>query len=70
MAEAVFSAARAQGRRPVRVRRIATADYPTPARRPANSRLDNAKLEASYGIALPQWRQSLDPCVRRLVEMN
>jgi len=68
MAEAVFASAEAQGRKPVRVKRIATADYPTPARRPANSRLDVAKLEASYGIALPQWRQSLGPCVQRLIE--
>ena len=43
-AEAVFAEAHARGRRLTRVKRIATADYPTPARRPANSRLDNAKL--------------------------
>ena len=60
MAEAIFSAAETKGRRPVRVKRIATADYPTPARRPANSRLDNAKLEASYGVALPKWRDSVE----------
>jgi len=68
MAEAVFASAEARGRKPVRVKRIATKDYPTPARRPLNSRLDNAKLQTSYGITLPQWRQSLDPCVRRLIE--
>lgn len=68
MAEAIFAAAAARGRDPVRVRRIATSDYPTPARRPANSRLDNAKLKAHYGIALPPWRDSLDSCVHRLIE--
>ena len=67
MAEAIFSEAAAQGRKPVRVKRIATADYPTPARRPANSRLDNAKLKANYGIALPNWRNSLNACVARLL---
>ncbi|MEF3367838.1 dTDP-4-dehydrorhamnose reductase [Methylocystis sp. 9N] len=68
MAEAIFAAAAARGRKPVRVRRIATSDYPTPARRPANSRLDNAKLKAHYRIALPPWRDSLDSCVGRLIE--
>jgi dTDP-4-dehydrorhamnose reductase len=67
MAEAIFSAAEARGRKPVRVKRIATADYPTPARRPANSRLDNAKLKANYGIVLPNWRDSLNACVARLI---
>jgi dTDP-4-dehydrorhamnose reductase len=67
MAETIFAAAQAQGRKPVRVKRIATSDYPTPARRPANSRLDNAKLQASYGIALPQWRDSVNACVARLI---
>jgi dTDP-4-dehydrorhamnose reductase len=38
---------------------IATADYPTPARRPANSRLDCGRIAASYGIARPDWRQGL-----------
>jgi dTDP-4-dehydrorhamnose reductase len=52
----------------VRVRRIVTADYPTPARRPANSRLDNSKLARTHGIALPHWRASLDVCVDRLLD--
>ena len=38
---------------------IPTSDYPTPARRPANSRLDCATLQAVYGIARPDWRQGL-----------
>ncbi|KAF0123309.1 MAG: dTDP-4-dehydrorhamnose reductase, partial [Methylocystaceae bacterium] len=67
MADAIFSAAETKGCKPVRVKRIATADYPTPARRPANSRLDNAKLEASYGVALPKWRDSVNACVARLI---
>ena len=55
-AEAVFHEAEARGRRLTRVKRIATADYPTPARRPANSRLDNEKLGRVYGFRLPAWR--------------
>ena len=66
-AEAVFQEADARGRRPTRVRRIAAADYPTPARRPANSRLDNEKLRRAYGLALPDWRVALAACCARLI---
>jgi dTDP-4-dehydrorhamnose reductase len=38
---------------------IATADYPTPARRPAYSVLDTAKLRRDFGIAPPDWRDGL-----------
>lgn len=67
MAEATFTLAQSQGRPPVRVKRIATADYPTPARRPANSRLDNSKLAERFGVTMPEWRASLEPCVIRLL---
>ena len=59
--------AAARGRRLTHVRRIATADYPTPARRPANSRLDNEKLARVYGVRLPEWRQSVEGCCDRLL---
>ena len=42
---------------------IATAEYPTPARRPKNSRLDCGKLERTFGWRMPEWRDS----VRRVV---
>lgn len=67
VAEAVFADAEAAGRKPVQVKRIATSDYPTPARRPANSRLDGAKLASIHGVALPHWRGSLTTCVARLL---
>ena len=67
LAEAVFAEAHARGRRLTRVNRITTADYPTPARRPANSRLDNAKLLRVYGLALPDWRASVAGCCARLI---
>jgi dTDP-4-dehydrorhamnose reductase len=66
-AEAVFALAQQQGRRPVTVRRITTADYPTAARRPANSRLDNAKLARVFGLRLPSYRESLHIVVSRLL---
>jgi dTDP-4-dehydrorhamnose reductase len=67
VAEATFAVAEKAGRRAVRINRIGTSDYPTPARRPANSRLDNAKLKARHGISLPPWRQSIESCVIRLL---
>lgn len=39
---------------------IATAEYPTPAARPANSVLSNDKFAAAFGFRLPDWEQQLD----------
>jgi len=63
LAEAVFAAAGTS----TRVKRITTKDYPTPAARPANSRLDCGKLAAAYGVRLPDWRESVRACVERLI---
>lgn len=67
LAQAIFDVAENRGAKPVRVRRILTQDYPTAARRPANSRLDNSKLRRIYGITLPNWRRSLVTCVEHLL---
>lgn len=56
-AQAIF--ARAPGPSPVLVP-IATADYPTPAARPANSVLSNEKFVANFGFRLPAWEAQLD----------
>ena len=66
-AEAIFDEAHARGQRLTRVMRISSAEYPTPARRPANSRLDNEKLRSVYGLELPPWRISLAACCARLI---
>jgi dTDP-4-dehydrorhamnose reductase len=50
------------------VRRIPTADYPTAAKRPANSRLDSSKLARVHGVRLPAWPSSLKDVVMRLVQ--
>jgi dTDP-4-dehydrorhamnose reductase len=63
----IFSISGRLGGPSARVRPIDTKDYPTPAQRPANSRLDCAKLAAIHGVALPPWRESLEPCIRRLI---
>jgi dTDP-4-dehydrorhamnose reductase len=39
---------------------IGTADYPTPAVRPANSVLSNNKFAATFGFCLPHWEQQLE----------
>jgi dTDP-4-dehydrorhamnose reductase len=70
LAEASFASLARAGRSRPRVRRIASADYPTPARRPANSRLDTTKFASVYGISLADWRQSLPVCVGRLLESD
>lgn len=67
VAEAIFAERERQGGKPVRVKRIATADYPTPARRPPNSRLDCGKLARAHGVRLPEWQGSLQACVARLL---
>lgn len=46
---------------------IPAADYPTPARRPVNSRLDCDRLAQRYGIRLPHWRQALSRCLEEIV---
>jgi dTDP-4-dehydrorhamnose reductase len=43
----------------VSVEGIPTSDYPTPAERPLNSRLDCSRIEKTYGIARPDWRVAL-----------
>ena len=45
---------------------IASKDYPTPAARPKNSQLSGGRLEARFGIALPDWRASLARCIAEM----
>ncbi len=47
----------------VRVTPITTAEYPTPARRPAYSVLDCGKLVRAFGIRLPNWEEALQQCL-------
>ncbi len=67
LAREVFVHSERHGGPVARVVPIATADYPTPARRPANSRLDCTKLAATFGIRLPHWREGVARCVQRLL---
>lgn len=47
---------------------ISTPDYPTPAKRPANSRLDSGKLARIFGVRLPPWEQGVQECMSRLAQ--
>lgn len=69
-AEEIFAALQARSGKTITVERIGTADYPTPARRPANSRLSNRKLEAAYGVVLPDWRISTRAVVNRILDQQ
>jgi len=63
-----FARARGQALRvaPDQVLAIPTRDYPTPAQRPLNSRLSTAKLQAAFGLRLPNWQQGVE---RMLMEI-
>ncbi|MFN7641339.1 MAG: sugar nucleotide-binding protein, partial [bacterium] len=41
---------------PAQVLPISTSAYPTPARRPQNSRLDTGRLQNTFGLRLPPWQ--------------
>lgn len=47
---------------------IKTSDWPTPAARPADSRLDNSKLERVFGQKMPDWRESVTRTVKTLMK--
>ncbi|MBN8874233.1 MAG: dTDP-4-dehydrorhamnose reductase [Rhodospirillales bacterium] len=59
LATATFEEAARHGAKVPEVAPIATADWPTKARRPADSRLDCGKLAAVFDVRLPPWRDSL-----------
>src|SRR5260221_3678740 len=69
-AEAIFElAAPWRGALP-RVEAITTAEYPTPARRPANSVLDCTRVRKAFGIVPRPWRDALADIIRELYEHN
>ena len=68
-AQAIFEEVGRQGRLDFAAPRlvpIVTHEYPTPARRPANSVLSNAKLQTAFGVAVPDWREGLAAVVSAL----
>lgn len=46
---------------------IPTTDYPTPAKRPLNSRLSTAKLQQRFGLCLPHWQQGVERMLNEIL---
>lgn len=70
-AKAVIASAKAAGK-PLKlgvddIHPITTAEYPVPAPRPANSRLNTSKLKSRFAINLPDWQEGLEHVLRRIL---
>ncbi len=68
LATHVFKRAAQHGRVAPKVDAITTADYPTPARRPANSRLATDKISRDFGITPRLWQDAIDDILETLLE--
>ncbi|MBO9560311.1 MAG: dTDP-4-dehydrorhamnose reductase [Caulobacter sp.] len=66
LAAEAFELSARRGGPTARVLPITTADYPTPAKRPANSRLDCGKIETALGWRSLPWRESLALCMTQM----
>ena len=69
-ATAIFAAAADLGFPSPAITQIATADWPTPARRPADSRLNCTKLTETFGCELPPWQATLPSVVAALLRLD
>ncbi len=69
-ASAIFAQAAKTGYAAPEVKPITTPEYPTPTRRPPDSRLDGAKLTAVFGVTLPDWQDSLPAIVQGLLALG
>ncbi|NTE87886.1 dTDP-4-dehydrorhamnose reductase [Agrobacterium rubi] len=67
-AEEIFRACSEIGGPSAQVNRIPSSDYPTPAKRPTNSRLNCGKLLDIYGVSLPQWQSSTRKTVAQIIQ--
>ncbi|MEZ5924853.1 MAG: dTDP-4-dehydrorhamnose reductase [Hyphomicrobiaceae bacterium] len=67
LAREVFARSQRLGGPSAEVEPITTAEYPTRAERPKNSRLDTRRLETEMRLRLPDWREGVDASVRRLL---
>ncbi|HEX8234572.1 MAG TPA: dTDP-4-dehydrorhamnose reductase [Abditibacteriaceae bacterium] len=67
-AQSIFDAARSHGwdLKVQSVEAVPSAAYPTPAKRPLNSRLNNDKAQHALGVKLPHWQDGLNACLNQL----
>lgn len=66
-AEAIFATSAELGGPSATVKPISTADYPTRAKRPQNSRLSCGHLQRVHGVTLPKWTDSVAVVISQLV---
>lgn len=64
-ASAIATHLRSQGKRVATLQPIPSSAYPTPARRPLNSRLDCSRLQQDWHVQLPDWQAALEQCLAR-----
>jgi len=62
-AQAIGEALRKQGKPCADLLPIPSSDYPTPAARPLNSRLDCSRLQRDWGVSQPDWQTALRECL-------
>lgn len=63
-ADEIFRQSAALGGAAAKVEPIGTAEYPTPAKRPANSRLDTTLFARTFGYRLPAWQSGIERCLK------
>ncbi|NNJ18062.1 dTDP-4-dehydrorhamnose reductase [Pseudomonas putida CSV86] len=63
-AQAIGEQLKAQGRPCANLVPIPSSEYPTPARRPLNSRLDCSRLQREWNVSQPDWHQALIDCLK------
>jgi dTDP-4-dehydrorhamnose reductase len=68
-AKYIFSAAEDHGYAVPQLTPIQTREFPTPAKRPANSRLNCTKMRETFDLAMPNWQESTSACVDRLLRV-
>jgi dTDP-4-dehydrorhamnose reductase len=68
LAQTVLARAATRGRKVPPIEAIPSRDYPTPAKRPANSRLATTKLQQDFDIVPRQWRQAIATIVDELMQ--
>jgi len=68
--KSIFAEGRRQGMnfKVAEVRPVSTAEYPTIAKRPANSELNCSKLEATFGVGIRPWKDSLAEVIREILQ--
>lgn len=67
MARAIFEGSAIRGGPVASVAGVPTSDYPTPASRPLNARLDSELARQVFGVALPHWRARLESAVEQIL---